>query len=87
MSWNYRVTRVKDETGDYVYGIREVYYRDADGSISGWTAKEVSLVEDSLDELVQAHALMGGAFDAPVLDVTDEDKPYEVAKGGSDTDD
>ncbi len=80
MSWNYRVTRMKDETGDYVYGIREVYYRDADGSISGWSVKEMPLVEGSLGELAQAHTLMGGAFDAPVIDVTDEDKPYEVAK-------
>jgi hypothetical protein len=77
MSWNYRVTRVKGETDDYAYGIREVYYAE-DGAIQGWTAKEVPLYGDSWSELVHAHALMGGAFDRPVIDVTDEKNPVEV---------
>ena len=36
MSWNYRVMKKRKSSGEYEYGIYEVYYDD-NGNIKGWT--------------------------------------------------
>lgn len=77
-SWNYRVTRRQVPYGP-VFEIREVYYGPEGGL--GWSAEPSSpFGEDSLDELKQDFALMMDAFVRPVLDITDEDNPYEVTE-------
>lgn len=74
--WNYRVTRQAQSDGSFQYSIREVYYL---GKKVGWTAEDVGPYSDeSVDDLRGDYKLLGEAFDHPVLDITDEDNPYEV---------
>jgi len=80
MSWHYQMTR-QPVDGEWVYRIREVYHdmvADNDLGIM-WTAEEMAPFGESARELQEDVALMlHDAFNYPVLDITDPEKPYEV---------
>ena len=75
--WNYRVVVERTEHGP-LYSIREVYYRD-DGSVAAWTAEPCHPLGEDMDWLKEDFRLMELAFGLPILDVTDEENPVEVA--------
>lgn len=72
MTWRYCISRerVPDGLGGEsdIFGIREVYYRD-DGKI-GWSVDEVGPHGDTWDEITRDLALMLGAVNSPILDLT-----------------
>jgi hypothetical protein len=72
MTWNYRVLRTADESGEPVYRIHEVYYDD-DGSIDGWTVEPVQPLGESLSELREDIRYFLAAFRSPVLEEAEED--------------
>lgn len=73
--WNYRVTYDDDVLPHYE--VREVYYDD-DGAVAGWTEQPMAPFGENLDELRDDLAKMQEALNRPVLDITDQDNPYEV---------
>jgi hypothetical protein len=51
MTWNYRVIKRKNQSGEYDFGIYEVYYDDK-GSVVSWTKEPITPVcpsEEGLD--------------------------------------
>lgn len=74
MPWNYRVVKkiveVKTEVGpkEYVeFAIHEAYY-NPDGSLHSLTEDQIEPYGETLEELKDSYALMGHAFEKPVLD-------------------
>ena len=49
-TWNYRVIRKKNESGEITFQIHEVYYDHA-GEINGWTERPVQPLGESISEL------------------------------------
>ena len=75
MSWNYRVIRTEDESGNAVFRIHEVYYRE-DGSIESWTEAPVMSTGESASELREDIRHFLAAFRKPVLEETkDKERP------------
>lgn len=62
------------------FEIREVYYLDGK---TGWTERPASPHGETVEDLKADIDLMQQAFDRPVLDITDEDNPYEVTDDAS----
>lgn len=73
--WTYRVTR--DANGEYA--IREVVTIDGK---RGWTEPVSQARAESMSSLAWVLEKMTQALREPVLDISDEDNPYEV--GGAD---
>ena len=51
MTWNYRVLKRKNETGEYDFGIYEAFYDD-NGKVVSWTKESITPVcpsEEALD--------------------------------------
>lgn len=76
--WNYRVTRRALGDDWFEYGIREVYYED--GRVVGWLNAPAAPLGDTVAGLREDLALIAGALDRPVLDITDEDNPKDVTE-------
>lgn len=57
MSWNYRVMKRMNESGEYDYGIHEVFY-DEKGEVSFWTLESLTPVCSSEEDLMQELHLM-----------------------------
>lgn len=76
--WNYRVTRDTSQLPQY--GIREVYYREKDDAIAAWTSSPFDLVGETPEDIKDDIELVLLAFNLPVIDITDEDNPYEVTE-------
>lgn len=68
MSWNYRIFRGTDESGQRYYEFREAYY-DEPPKISGWTSNPSAPVGETFDELVNDLAWMLAGLTKPILDV------------------
>lgn len=66
MSWNYRVVKYVDISGDISYMIHEVYY-DKDGKIDGWSADGISPYGSTLEELESCLMLMKDALEKEAL--------------------
>lgn len=80
--WNYRVTRKQTapESGEFEYAIREVYYGSA-GNVRGWSQEpDAAWSDEGVAGLRGGYDLQATAFDRPVLDITDEDSPFEVTE-------
>lgn len=58
MTWNYRVFKGIDVTGDTIYSLRETYYDDIAGKVNGWTGPVVLEGYESVKELVSSLGLM-----------------------------
>src|SRR5574337_619242 len=50
MSWNYRVVREKQSTGDYWYGVYTIYY-DENGKPNGQSRPYAAVVGETMDEI------------------------------------
>jgi hypothetical protein len=61
MSWNYRIMKRKNETGEYEFGIYEVYY-DEKGNIESWTENSITPTCASEEDLNSELVLMLEAF-------------------------
>ncbi|MET3878841.1 hypothetical protein [Chitinophaga sp. OAE865] len=66
MSWNYRVMKRKNKSGEYEFGIYEVYY-DEEGNIESWTENPVTPVCSSGDGLLYELNLMIDALKKDIL--------------------
>lgn len=66
MSWNYRVMKRKNESGEYEFGIYEVYY-DKNGNIESWTENSLTPVCTSEEGLLDELNLMLDAFKKETL--------------------
>ena len=66
MNWNYRVMKRKNESGEYEFGIYEVYY-DENGNIKGWTANALTPVCPSVEDLLCELNLMVDALKEDTL--------------------
>lgn len=75
MSWNYRVVKhVRGDGnpphGDTSYNVHEVYYNE-DGSVRGWTDREVSPHGEDAKEFRGSLMLYQAAMKRPVLVIRD----------------
>jgi hypothetical protein len=68
MTWRYLVARERLATGENYFTIREVH-EGPDGSLS-WTENAIEPSGETWREIVNAVALMSGATNGPVLDLT-----------------
>lgn len=66
MSWNYRVMKRKNESGDYDFGVHEVYY-DENGNVISWTEKSIIPVCPSEEGLAHELSLMLDALKQETL--------------------
>jgi hypothetical protein len=67
MSWNYRVLKKKNESGEYEFGIYEVYYDD-NGNIRGSTEMPLTPTCASEDDLLHELTIMMEALKKDTLD-------------------
>jgi len=68
MKWNYRVIAQKNEVGELIYGVHEVYYDDAENhQISCWSANPIVLYADSYETLQVMKDRYLLAYTKPVL--------------------
>ena len=74
--WNYRVTR-RELAGEVEFAIREVYYGPE--CQIGWTVNPAPPTGENLDEVRSELGRMLEATMQPVIDITDENNPKEVA--------
>ena len=61
MSWNYSVIRKQNESGEYEFGIYEVYYDDT-GNINGWTEMPLTPTCASENDLQHELTIIMEAF-------------------------
>lgn len=66
MSWNYRVLKRKNESGEYEFGIYEVYY-DNNENIESWTENPLTPVCASEEGLLEEMNLMLDALKKDTL--------------------
>jgi hypothetical protein len=66
MSWNYRVMKRKNDSGEYDFGIYEVYYDD-NGEIISSTVNSMTPVCPSEEDLAYELTLMQEAFKKETL--------------------
>ena len=71
MSWNHRVVKEKDGTGEYYYSIREVYYNNKGGIDCLSTAS--LLIGNDYDDLKKGYEFIRSAFEKPVLEKIGDD--------------
>lgn len=64
--WNHRVIRTKESTGDYAYGVAEVYYTKG-GRINGWTDSVAPYGNDMKDLRLEIRHF-AAALKKPVLE-------------------
>lgn len=64
--WNYRVIKKLSSSGEYEYGIHEVYY-DKDGNVEAWSENSLVPACPSKEDLLQDLERMKGAFEKEVL--------------------
>jgi len=70
MTWNYRVIKDKDKSGDIFYAIHDVYYENY--KIQGWSENPSILISDDAEDLCDNFKLIEQAFDKPLLEVKGE---------------
>ena len=77
--WNHRVLRSVDASGDTIFAIHEVHYRD--GKPAMCTENPVVVLSENLDDLRKQLEQMLSCLDRPVLDITqfDAPKPHSAA--------
>jgi len=68
--WNYRIMKRKNDQGQCVFGIYEVFYDD-DGKLKGWTENSLTPVCESEDDVKAEMKIMMGAFDLETLTLED----------------
>jgi len=61
MNWNYRILKRQNESGEYEYGIHEVFYNEK-GEIVSWTKESMTPVCPSKEGLRHELNLMLEAF-------------------------
>jgi hypothetical protein len=66
MTWNYRVMKRKNQSGEYDFGIYEVYYDDK-GSVVSWTKEPITPVSPSEEGLDHELNLMREALKKETL--------------------
>jgi hypothetical protein len=71
MSWNYRVMKRKNESGEYDYGIHEVYYNE-EGEVISWTRESLTPVCPSEEDLMYEMNLMLEAFKEETISYKEE---------------
>lgn len=52
MHFNYRFIATKDEDGNNLLQLHEVYYEE-DGSIAGWSSEPIQICGETLEEVKQ----------------------------------
>lgn len=67
-TWRYLLARERAANGDDYFTVREVY-EDHDGRLS-WTADAIEPSGETWREIANDLALMSGAANGPVLDLT-----------------
>jgi hypothetical protein len=67
MHWNYRVMKRKNESGEYEFGIYEVYYDD-EGKVNTMTTDSMTPVCPSEEALQHELTIMLEAFKKEILD-------------------
>ncbi len=67
MTWNYRVIAQKNEVGELIYGVHEVYYDEENHQISYWSANPIVLEADSYETLKAMKDRYLLAYAKPVL--------------------
>ena len=68
MTWNYRVIKSIDQTGEVNFGIHEVYY-DENNIPHSCTAEPIVLTAESIEDLKADLELINKAFSKPVLEM------------------
>lgn len=77
MSWNYRVMKRENSSGEYDYGIYEVYY-DENGKVISWTINPITPVRSSEEELqFELHLMLRAFKETTLVYEEDEDSPAE----------
>lgn len=71
MSWNYRVMKKKNKSGEYEFGIYEVYY-DETGKVISWTTESMTPVCASEADLDYEINIMRRAFEQETLLYTED---------------
>jgi hypothetical protein len=66
MHWNYRVMKKKNESGEYEFGIYEVFY-DEEGKMKGCTEEPMTPVCKSAEDLKYELTVMLEAFNKDTL--------------------
>lgn len=74
-SWNYRVTRTKED-GEFVFAVREVYYTH--DQPHSWSEDPIAPHGESWHELAEDIVKMQRAVALPVFDLTG-DKPRDMS--------
>lgn len=71
MTWNYRVMKRKNESGEYDFGIYEVFY-DENGKVVSWTKESMTPVCPSEADLDYELNLMREALKKDTLLYTED---------------
>lgn len=69
MSWNYRLVKIKSNTGEDYIEIKEIYY-DKNNCIKGYSEAPIPYGENK-DEVKQCLDLMYTALNKPIINESD----------------
>lgn len=69
MSWNYRIIKHTEHTGEVWFGIHEVHYEDDKKTVKGWAERATVVIDDPKDDSVIAQ--LSRAFQEDVIDVSE----------------
>jgi len=84
MSWNYRVIKITEESGEESYGIHEVYY-DSSGRPHMYSEQPCPLYSETLEGLEKEISRFEGALGRPVLTPDDfKTNPEEASPSAHD---